>query len=144
MGRMTLELPAHFPFFTDLAVRISDINYAGHLGNDAIISLLHEARLRFLKAHNFTELDIDGFGLIMADLTILFKAEAFHGEILTIEVGVQDITKYGFGFVYRITSKETGREVARAKTGMLLFDYEKRRVVEVPKGFKSVFASKMD
>jgi acyl-CoA thioester hydrolase len=144
MARMTLELPAHFLFSTDLAVRISDINYAGHLGNDAIISLIHEARLRFLKAHNFTELDIDGFGLIMADLTILFKAEAFHGEILTIEVGVQDVTKCGFDFVYRITSKETGKEVARAKTEMLFFDYEKRRVVGVPKGFKSVFASKMD
>jgi acyl-CoA thioester hydrolase len=144
MGRMTLELPAHFLFSTDLAVRISDINYAGHLGNDAIISLIHEARLRFLKAHNFTELDIDGFGLIMADLTILFEAEAFHGEILTIEVGVQDVIKYGFDFVYRLTSKETGKEVARAKTGMLFFDYEKRRIVIVPKGFKSVFASKMD
>jgi acyl-CoA thioester hydrolase len=144
MTRMTLELPVQFPFSTDIAVRISDINYAGHLGNDAIISLIHEARLRFLKAHNFTELDIDGFGLIMTDLAILFKAEAFHGEILTIEVGVQDVTKYGFEFVYRITGKETGKEVARAKTGVLFFDYKKRRIVGVPNGFKAAFASKMD
>ena len=36
-------------FTTTLDVRISDINYGNHLGHDSLISLLHEARMRFLK-----------------------------------------------------------------------------------------------
>ncbi len=141
MVRMTLELPKQFLFSTDIPVRISDINYNNHLGHDSIITLIHEARVRFLKAHGFTELDIGGFGLVMTDLVIIYKAEVFYGEILTIEVGIQDFTTYGFDFVYRIANKETSTEVARAKTGVLIFDYAKRKVVDVPKSFRSAMSS---
>ena len=137
MPRVTIELPEQFPFSTDIPVCISDINYGGHLGHDSIVSLIHEARVRFLNAHGFTELDIDGFGLTMTDLVVLYKAEAFYGEILTIEVSAQDFTKYGCDFVYRITSKTSGTEVARAKTGVLIYDYKKRKVVGLPERFKS-------
>jgi acyl-CoA thioester hydrolase len=137
MVRMTLELPKQFPFATDIPVRISDINYNNHLGHDSIITMIHEARVRFLNSYGFTELDIDGFGLVLTDLVVLYKAEVFYGEILTIEVTIQDYTKYGFDFIYRITNKETGTEVARAKTGVLIYDYEKRKVVGVPKRLRS-------
>ena len=137
MVRMTLELPKQFLFATDIPVRISDINYNNHLGHDSIITLIHEARVRFLNAYGFTELDIDGFGLVMTDLVVIYKAEVFYGEILTIEVTIQDFTKYGCDFIYRITNKETGAEVARAKTGVLIYDYAKRKVVTVPKSFRS-------
>jgi acyl-CoA thioester hydrolase len=144
MARVTIDLPEQFPFSTDISVRISDINYNNHLGHDSLIALIHEARVRFLNAHGFAELDIDGFGLVMTDLVVLYKAEAFYGEILTIEVGVQDFTKYGCGFVYRVTDKETGKEVARAKTGVLIYDYKSRKVVGVPERFKSKVASDLE
>ena len=137
MDRVTLKLPKQFPFSTDITVRISDINYNNHLGHDSIITLIHEARVRFLNAHGFTELDIDGFGLVMTDLVILYKSEVFYGATLTIEVTIQDFNRYGFDFLYRITNKETDAEVARAKTGVLIFDYEKRKIVGVPKKFRS-------
>ena len=141
MVRTTLELPQEFLFSTDIPVRISDINYNNHLGHDSIIMLIHEARVRFLNTYGFTELDIDGFGLVMTDLVILYKAEVFYGEILTIEVTIRDFTKCGFDFVYRITNKETGDEVARAKTGVLIFDYTKRKVIAVPKKFRSALST---
>jgi len=141
MARVAVELPEHFPFSTDIPVRISDINYNNHLGHDSIITLIHEARVRFLNAHGFTELDIEGFGLVMTDLAVIYKAEVFYGEVLTIEVTIQAFTKYGFEFVYRITNKAAGTEVARAKTGVLIFDYGKRKVLAVPKGFKSAMLS---
>jgi acyl-CoA thioester hydrolase len=97
--------------------------------------------VRFLNVHGFTELDIDGFGLVMTDLVVLYKAEAFYSEVLTIEVGIQDFTKYGCAFVYRITNEETGTEVAQAKTGVLFYDYKRRKVVGVPESFKSIVAS---
>jgi acyl-CoA thioester hydrolase len=141
MARVTIDLPEEFQFSTDITVRISDINYGGHLGHDAIISLIHEARVKFLNVHGFTELDIDGFGLVMTDLVVLYKAEAFYSEILTIEAGLQDFTKYDCDFVYCITNKETGTEAARAKTGVLIYDYERKKVVGVPESFKSIVAS---
>ena len=141
MVRVTLKLPKHFPFSTDIPVRISDINYNNHLGHDSIITLIHEARVRFLNAYGFTELDIDGFGLVMTDLVVIYKAEVFYGEVLTIEVTIQDFTKHGFDFVYRIINKATGTEAARAKTGVLIFDYGTRKVVAVPKSFRSAMVT---
>ena len=33
MGRVKLELPETFSFSTELTVRVTDLNYGGHLGN---------------------------------------------------------------------------------------------------------------
>lgn len=142
MARVRLDLPEEFEFSTEIRVRISDINYGGHLGNDSLLSLINEARLRFLNKNDFTESDIDGFGLIMVDAAIVYRSEGFYGEVLNIEVTTDEFSRYGCDFVYRITNKETGKEIARAKTGIAFIDYEKKRVVRVPEKFKAIMASK--
>jgi len=138
MARVKLNLPEKFGFSTEVHVRISDINYGSHLGNDSLLSLIHEARLRFLKNFGFTELEIGGAGLIMVDSVIVYKSEAFHGEILKIEVAVDNFSKCGCDFIFRITNKKTGKEVARAKTGIVFYDYANKKVVEVPESFKAI------
>jgi acyl-CoA thioesterase FadM len=132
MARIKIELPESFPFTTDLDVRISDINYGGHLGNDAVLSLIHEARIRFLASLGFSEMDIDGRGLIMVDAAVVYKGEGFHGDRLVVEVGVTSTTRNGCDFVYRILNRDTGRELVLAKTGIVFFDYERRKVVRIP------------
>ena len=42
-------------FSTEIAVTIGQINYAGHVGVDAYLAIVHEARLRWLKAHGMLE-----------------------------------------------------------------------------------------
>ena len=64
MARVKLQLPEAFTFSTDLDVRVSDVNYGNHLGNDRMVTLLHEARLRFLTHHDFAELNIGGVGMM--------------------------------------------------------------------------------
>jgi acyl-CoA thioesterase FadM len=141
MSRIKIKLPSTFPFSTEITVRISDINYGGHLGNDTVLSLMHEARARLLEEHGFTELNINGLGLIMVDAAVVYKSESFHGDSLIIEICLDNFTKYGCDFIYKITKKQTGREVARAKTGMVFFDYQKRKLVEAPETFKATFAA---
>ena len=141
MARVHLDLPDRFDFSTEIPLRVSDINYGGHLGHDSVLSLTHEARVRLLSKYGFTEMNIDGCGLIIVDASIVYKSEAFYGETLKIEVAIRDFSKYGFDFVYKITEKETGREVARAKTGLVFFDYKGRKVVSVPEKFKTIFLS---
>ncbi len=139
MARIQITLPGRFEFTTTVNVRIADINYGGHLGNDAVLSLVQEARLRWLKQHGFTELNIDGYGLILTDAAVVYKSESFHGDILVIEAAVADFNKYGCDFVFRLTHRDTGREVARAKTGIVFFDYSVRKMVGVPPGFSARF-----
>ena len=139
MARIELNLPDNFSFSTDVRVRISDINYGNHLGNDAFLSLVHEARLQFLQSRGFSELDIDGCGLILTDAVIVYKSQGFHGDLLTILAAVGDFTKYGCDFFYKVIRKNGGKEVARAKTGVVFFDYNRQKVAPVPAAFLDAF-----
>ncbi|UCD19159.1 MAG: thioesterase family protein [candidate division WOR-3 bacterium] len=139
MARMKLDFPKKFDFATDIQVQIANINYGGHLGNDSLLSLIHEARIRFLEAHGFTERDIGGAGIIMVDTVVLYKSESFHGDVLTFQVAVQDVSRVGCNFVYRETNKATNKDVAHAKTGVVFFDYHERKVVNIPQSFVRLF-----
>ena len=132
MARVKIALPAAFLFATTVPVRITDLNYGAHLGNDALLSILHEARVQFLASLGVQEVDrVTQLGFIMADVAIEYKAEAFYGDVLHIEVGVNDLNKYGFDIVYQVKN-QAGKEVARAKTGMLAFDYTTRKLRGLP------------
>lgn len=134
MARIKLVLPEHFSFSTTIPIRITDLNYGGHVGNDAILSLVHEARVQFLKSIGYTELQFDTVGLIMSDAGIEFKSEAFYGDVLTVLVTAGDFSRVGFDLFYKFTKQEGEREVvvALAKTGMICFDYTTRKIVPVP------------
>ncbi|KEA65475.1 hypothetical protein ADIMK_0432 [Marinobacterium lacunae] len=137
MARIRIEMPENYLFTTELPVRISDINYGGHLGNDAVLSIIHEARLRFLKHYHYTEMDIEGASLIMSDSAIVYKAEGFYGDTIQVDVTVGEFNKYGCDIFYLLTNKKTAVEIVHAKTGIVFFNYEARKVQPVPEGFRT-------
>lgn len=136
MARIKLDMPENYIFSTELPVRISDINYGGHLGNDAVLSMVHEARVRFLNHYHYSELNVEGFGIIMTDTAIVYKAEGFHADQIQIDVAINDFNKYGCDIYYLLSNKKTAVEIAHAKTGIVFFDYDQRKVVSVPQTFR--------
>jgi len=139
MARIKINPPKKFDYSTDISLRVSDINYGGHLGHDSILSLAHEARVRFFTSHGFTELNAFGPAIILSDVAIYYRSEGFYGDVLTVEIAVCDYLKYGCDLVYRMTNKETGKEVAFLKTGIVFIYYEKHEVAHVPKEFRKMF-----
>ena len=135
MARIKLEMPAIYNFRTELTVRITDINYGGHLGNSDVLALIHEARVRFLKSFGYSEVDVEGYGTIMLDSVVIYKAQAFAGDVLQIEVAAGDFSRLGCDLFYRITKKEGGAEVVLAKTGIAVFDYANQKRVSPPEAF---------
>jgi len=132
MGRVKLEMPSAYSFRTELTVRITDINYGGHLGNSNVLALIHEARVRFLKSFGYSEINVEGYGTIMLDSVVIYKTQSFAGELLQIEVAAGDFSRIGCDIFYRITNKESGAEVALAKTGIAVFDYANQKRVSPP------------
>lgn len=141
MARISIQLPDHFAFSTELSLYIGHINYGGHLDNAQLLALVSEARVRFFKSLGYTELDVEGAGIVVADAAVQYRSEAFHGETLVIEMAAEDFNKYGCDLVYRVTDKASGREVARGKTGIVFFDYTARKMTAVPEAFRQRFAS---
>ncbi|WP_296933844.1 thioesterase family protein [uncultured Marinobacter sp.] len=141
MARIKLSFPDDvFCFETRMPVRITDINGANHLGNDALISMLSEARAQFLVNYGIQEASKDGTGIIVTDLATMYQSESFFPEMLRFEVGVMDFNKYGGDFVFRVTKAESGQPVALAKYGFVFFNYHRKEVVPVPESFRSRFA----
>ncbi len=139
MVRIRIELPAQFPFATEIPLLIGHINYGNHLDNAQVLGLVSEARLRYLKSLGYSELDVAGRGIIARDAAVQYRSEAFHGEVMVVEMGVEDFHEYGCDFIWRLAERESGREVARGKTGIVFFDYQARKKAKVPEAFRHRF-----
>ncbi|GAB2773242.1 acyl-CoA thioesterase FadM [Hymenobacter luteus] len=135
MARVKVQLPETYLLAVEIPVRITDLNYGAHLGNDALLSILHEARVQFLRHLGQAEYDpATGLGHIMADVAIEYKGEGFYGDVLHIQMAATDLGKYGFDLVYWVKN-QAGREIARAKTGMLGFNYTTRQLLPLPEEY---------
>lgn len=133
MSRLVIELPPDFLFSTEIQVCINDLNIANHVGNDRFVTYINEAYARFLNKSGLSkQTDI----MIMADLTVVYKSEAHYGDWLKIDVSVSDFDRKSCNFYYLITNKETEKEVIRAKCGVVFYDYENRRPMDVPENIK--------
>jgi len=141
MPRIKIDLPDKFDFSTDLRLRFRDINAGNHLAHDSVLSLAEEARFLFLEHLGYAHLTIDGCGYVAADAAIVYKSQTYFGQVIRIEVAVRDFAGKSCDFIYRLSNKETGQEVARAKTGIVFFDYETQKSVKVPERFRSRFES---
>ena len=132
MSRVKIKFPEQKPIHVaSIPVRITDINYGGHLGNDSLLSVIHESRMQMLAKWAYDELSAGGVALIMADVMIAYRGEAFYGDVLTVKLFAEEITEHSFDLLYHI-STERGEgvvDIAHAKTGMICFDYGARKIV---------------
>ena len=157
-------MPQAFSFRCEIPVRITDLNYGGHAGNDTILSLVHEARMQFLSSLGYTEMNIEGVGMIMADAAIEFRSELFYPERILVSVQAAGFSKIGFDLYYQVerqpaadsqqpaadsqqsavdsqqsaadSQQPAGRPqlVALVKTGMICYDYDRKKIVSLPGG----------
>jgi acyl-CoA thioesterase FadM len=136
MSRVKIDFPSAWSFTTEIPIRITDINYGNHMGNDAFLGILHEARMRWLKQYGWTELVFDRVGLIMVDIAVRLKSQAMYGDILKVSLAAVEPTRLGFELIYLAANAATGIEVARAQTGMIFFDYAKNKLTPMPTEFR--------
>jgi len=134
MARVRIQLPETFSFTTRIPIRITDLNYGNHVGNDSILSIIHETRVQFLKHFGLEELGFSGAELIMSDVAIEFKSELLYGDILIASVTAAEFSKVAFEIYYKLEKETEGKRVsvAFAKTGMVCFDYSTRKITTVP------------
>jgi acyl-CoA thioesterase FadM len=135
MARIKIDLPGRFPFTANIPVRITDINFGGHVGNDTILSIVHEARAQFFTHCGYTELDFAGAGTIMSDVAIEYKNQTYYGDTIVASVAVGEITKVAFDLFYKLEKRSAGGKlvpVAFAKTWMVCYDYDQKKVTAIP------------
>ena len=133
MARVQIAPVQRWLHQSHLSVRVTDLNYGNHLGNQEILGLFHQARIDWLQEINATEMDFKGVGLIMADCAIQFKAEGFLGDKLEVKIGWIESSPVGFTLGYEMNRVTDYRLIARGQTGMVCFDYGQRKITRLPK-----------
>ncbi len=140
MARIKIEIPGRVIASFHIPIRIADINYGNHVGNDAFVSIIHEARLQWLQQYGYTELNIVGIGLIMSDLALEFKNESFYGDVVNVKLGAGEISRVGFELYYQLFTNRNNEIIllANARTGMICYNYTAKKVTAIPERFKSI------
>jgi acyl-CoA thioester hydrolase len=135
MPRIKLMEQATYEFRFPLQVRPQDVNYAGHLGNDNLISLVGTARAYLFRSLGLSELNLgDGqTGTIINDMAVNYRAEAFMFDELLIETHIGEVVEKGFRMFHRIR-KDT-KLVALVETGFVTYNYAAKKTAPVPPSF---------
>lgn len=144
MARIKIDMPDNLIATVMVPVRITDINYGNHVGNHAFVMILHEARMQWLQNHGYTELNIEGIGMIMGDLTIEFKNESFYPDQVEVAIHAAEISKVSFELYYRLSVQRQNEKIllANAKTGMVCYDYAAKKVAGIPEKLQLLLVAK--
>ena len=137
MARIKIEMPEHISFITYMPIRITDLNYGGHVENDMILSIIHEIRVQFLQYHGYKEFELEGTGLIMNDVAIeIQKNEIFYGDKIKASVVAGDFSKVRFEIFYKLEKETAEKNIIVAnlykKRGWFVTITNWKKIVAVP------------
>jgi len=104
-----------------IEVPYGDVDAMGHLNNVAYLRYMEFARQKYWLALRGSRdyLDID---FVVARAEIDYRASAYMGEMLDIDIRVSRMGNSSFDFAYRIMAGD-GRLVAEATTTQVCWDW---------------------
>ena len=139
MSRLKLKALESYQFESSAKIRVSDLNYGNHLGNDALVSLIHNARVELLSKHGFSELNIgqEKVGIIMSGLQVQYRAEGFLHDTLTIQSDFTEFSKSFFKACHLVMRKDT--VIALVECDFTAFNYSTRKIASIPERFLQTF-----
>jgi len=138
VARVKLAPLDHYQSIYETTVEVTDLNYGNHLGNDALVGIIHRARVHFLHQLSASENNLgDGkTGILMADLIVNYMGESFLFDKLSVESSIGEVRSKGFRMFHRITAPQD-RIIALAETGIVAFNYHRRKIAGIPESFVS-------
>ena len=137
--RVKIETPIRTDFTCKIRLRIDDMNYGNHMGNERILVLAHESRVQFLKSLSCSEFDLFGASIIQADAAIVYKSEGHTGDEILCSISVDNVGSSSFDLVYHFYNETTDKILALCKTGMVFYDYKNQKICPTPNAFKLQF-----
>jgi YbgC/YbaW family acyl-CoA thioester hydrolase len=122
-------------FSVSMRVRAGDLNYGNHVGHQNYFLYFQEARIAYLKQFGFSELDIAGCAMMIAEANCRYQKELFLGENLSIGCRVSRLRKRLFTMEYVIVRTKDRSVCADGFTTCLCLDYSTKKVVRLPHQF---------
>lgn len=143
MSALSTEIEiAPFVFETAMRVRNTEIGLGQHLTVESLVSLLTEARFRFLYSKGIKEVNAEYQGLVIHQITSQIFDRVRAREELLFEVGVQHLTELNGEFVFKVSRMFDSTLVAYAKMGFVAYDYRQNKEIPLSPAIKDALAVK--
>jgi acyl-CoA thioester hydrolase len=143
------DVPGDFAHTCQVEVRLSDTDAMGHVNNARYLTYVEIARVAYyeqvigqplpLGVHGAEE------GMILADIRMTYRAQAYFGETLAIETRIDRIGTTSFTMSHRVTAPESrygaARLVATSEAILVSYDYGDDRPIPVPREWRDRIAA---
>ncbi|MEC8738735.1 MAG: thioesterase family protein [Bacteroidota bacterium] len=136
MGRIKLEIPSKKLYEHQIEIRVDDLNYGQHLGNEMILVYAQQTRIKWLESWNYSELSIEQKSIIQGDAAIEYQSEGFLNNQIITSLFLGTVGRASFELYYLFFNKSLNKVLARAKTGIVFYDYSLKKSVSIPEAFK--------
>ncbi len=135
MARIKLKPLDKYEYEYNRTLQVKDINYGGHLSNDSVVTILHEARIDLLNKLGVNELDLGdkATSIIMADLIVNYTGEGFLLDQVKVLSHIDDLSAVSFRIYHKIIKGD--KSLALAEVGILSYNYKDKQIVEIPEVF---------
>jgi acyl-CoA thioester hydrolase len=123
------DLTGPFRHELDIAVRFADTDAMGHINNATYLTYCEGARLRYwtdVTGEPLTHQHLGAESLILAEARITYRAQAFYGEVITVQTRAARIGRSSFTLEHRLLSAEpetAARLVAVSDSVLVRYDY---------------------
>ncbi|MBO9320091.1 MAG: acyl-CoA thioesterase, partial [Chloroflexus sp.] len=118
-----------------IEVRFRDLDALGHVNNAVYATYFESARIAYYQ--RLVGGSLDRLGIILAELTISYKAPAHFGDELLVGVRVSKIGGKSFTMDYAIARVGDGALIATGQSVLVAYDYAAGRSVPVSDEFRA-------
>ncbi|WP_319370733.1 thioesterase family protein [uncultured Ilyobacter sp.] len=125
-------------FISKYQVRISDINYGGHMGNERSLVAFQQARIEWLETLGLSELNIgENRGLIQRRANVEYLREISLGDILNVKIYPVEIRGSYFILAHEVNN-QNGVTVLTGNVTLGAFDYTNKKLAKIPIKLKKI------
>ena len=123
------DLAGDFAHRVEIDVRFRDTDAMGHVNNAVYLTYCEMARIRYwtdVTGEPVTHRHVGTESLILAEARITYRAQAFYGEIITVQTRATRIGRSSFTLEHRLLSAEpdmAARLVAVSDSVLVRYDY---------------------
>ena len=122
-------------FSTKISVQVNHLNYGNHLGYDAVLSILQEARLRWLKTLDQTcsEINIqNNIGWVVKQVNINYNSDAKYADDLLVRLYIDEYAKIKLCLRHEVINKTTNKNLCDGNILLVFFDFIRNKPVQMP------------
>jgi acyl-CoA thioester hydrolase len=140
---MTTSVPAplqEYPFVHWIDVRFRDLDSLGHVNNSVYATYFESTRIAYYQS--LTGMPLEQLNIILAELTITYRAPAFFGDRLGVGIRVASFGTKSFVMEYNIIRERDAAQIAAARSVLVMYDYALDRTVPVSEEFRRIVAER--